>query len=286
MVDDISDGLEQARLKGGTEPNGMAMFFTQLKKQYGAHYGAVMGQLVEAGKINGTMEVVGGLSRFDQAAVRGKLISAALNQDVNEKLLKLQGVKLPNINTAVAGQMADFNRSLTASKGAQSGEKALTYTKAVNTLAYQYTLSGSSAAAKEAYNDIIGTTFMMVGRVRVPRFIEDTPYGVSEREANGKLEGRRKSIDLTGVITPLSITGATPDERKDRFITRIKDRGYWVNSPKGDGVMLMDPLHNPVVRANKTGEEDKQFFILTWDEIKSSPTLDFRGDTDAGPFPF
>lgn len=255
---------------------------TGLQQRFGQHYGQVFSDLVRLGKLPSTYQAVAVLPDHDDA----NLLARALQQSPgggedgkkleswNDRIIAATGdAQAPknirdsvNTNTTMQSYLQSLKRQ------GLSGPMIDAIQKDVQLLAYAksyWQKADASTAATQAVEAFTKQfTFLPGGDARIPSAIADdvTKHG-DELVAN---------LDAAHVRLPANVGGPMQPSGDD-FIADIRARHTWINTPRGDGLMLLDGAGKPVVGKDGTP------YIVPFSTTSVTPTVRDSSTPMAGP---
>lgn len=217
--------------------------------RWGAAWPQVYGQL--APKLSDTALVVGsGIPRSAATA----LTSMSQLKDAELKALVPPSVKWSDVQNAVSKQLQDFQRSFPA-EGARTFNA---FNEAATRLTVRNMQQGASRgdAAAKAYQDLIGSQYQMIEfrgvTMRAPTSIDGRQVEDGARTAIANFEATSSAI----AVPPGS--PLTAEQYAAQFGAHVRQNGYWVTRPDGDGVVLYvdgGPVFDQGGRVERTWEE-------------------------------
>lgn len=263
---------DQIKANGGANADQVIQQQAQL---WGPHWGTVFGQLKD---IPPVAKVLGYLGDSVDASTRQQIMTASQ--------VKLEALKdgLPTTNVTAAEQALQsastgFASTMAYTVGGPATFGAL-YDSAQR-LTYTYMRQGMSPgdAAQQAFHNVMGKNFNVVGAARIPSQYDQ---GAVMKGASGMLD-RLGDMDLVMPPAPASMRAK---DAKDLYASNLKSNGKWVTSADGKGLALFDPVSQTVVRT-----KDGKLVGASFDELaattpggpKIDPFSDTGGDMAARP---
>ncbi len=233
--------------------------------RWGAAWPQVYGQI--APKLSDTALVVG--SGIPRAAATA-LTSMSQLKDAELKALLPPSTKWEDVQAAVGKQLQDFQRSFPA-EGARTFNA---FNEAATRLTVRNMQQGASRgdAAAKAYQDLIGSQYQMIElrgvTMRVPASLDGRAIEDGAKAALANFD----ATNLTIAAPPGS--PLTPEEYAQQFGEHVRQYGYWMTRPDGEGVVLYvdgGPVFDQGGRVERTWQQLQA--LATADEAKRADEM-------------
>jgi len=221
-------------------PEQAANEIENMRNRYGGYFPAVVSEL-EAAKLPPTFVTLARMDRPEDSVPRANLATA--NQIGPEKMKSVLGeTRVKGIHDKVLKAVEDYSPALSR-QGTYANRVLAADVQSVNNLALFYAQQGQSDgdAADRAYSEVIGSRYDFDKTWLAPKGL-----GSKTRDA------------ADAIIANLSPSDFAPEKGGDPALSEdyrrnaaYQDarRGTWVNTPGGDGLMLIT-ARGPVVKAN------------------------------------
>jgi hypothetical protein len=222
----------------------------QLRQQYGESWPRVMTEL-KAAKIPPSASVLAAMDKEEQAPYAA-LLSTAIAEGADNVYAAAGPDAKKLVKEVVASEMDDFRLTMRDSTQYAAFEEAATL------LAAKIMAGGGSAqqAATQATDILANKYFNYSATYRVPKTVDDGAVAAGAEQALDSLNPELLLIDsrIYGKVTPGDNAAA---------VANIKRAGRWVNTPEGDGLLLLQEDGLPVAT------KDGGFIRYTYEELEA-----------------
>lgn len=209
----------------------------QQAQMWGPQWGTVFSQLKGIPAVAKTLGYLG--DSIDPATGKQIALNAVAKPDDLKAGLLSTDVKAAE--QTLQSKSKDFAGTMAYSVGGAQTYGALY--DAAERLSWTYMRQGQSAsdAASNAFNNVMGKQFNVVGSARIP-----AQYDQSQvmKSAQGVMDGLG-SMDLQTPPAPKTMTAA---DAKAQYTSNLKSNAKWITSADGTGLVLFDPVSQSVVR--------------------------------------
>lgn len=256
---------DQIKANGGANADQVIQQQAQL---WGQHWGTVFGQLKD---IPPVAKVLGYLGDSVDASTRQQIMTSS---QVKIGDLK-DGLPTANVTTAeqaLQSATKDFASTMAYTVGGPATFGAL-YDSAQR-LTYTYMRQGMSPgdAAQQAFQNIMGKNFNVVGAARIP-----TQY-----DQKAVMQGANRMLDGLGdmdLVTPPAPTTMREKDAKDLYVSNLQSNAKWITAADGKGLVLFDPVSPTVVRRRDGSVVGASFSDLATPPAAAGPKIDPFSDT-------
>lgn len=225
---------DQIKANNGTNADQVIQQQAQL---WGPQWGNVFGQLKN---IPPVAKVLGYLGDSVDPSTRQQIM-----QSSQVKIEQLKDGLIPaNVtaaNQALQTKTQDFASTMAYSIGGAQTFGALY--DATQRLTYTYMRQGASPsdAASQAFNNVMGKNFNVVGAARIPaQFDKD--------KVMASASGVMNNLGTMDLATPPAPANMKPADVRELYSNNLKANGKWITSADGKGLVLFDPVSQSVVR--------------------------------------
>ncbi|WP_158219454.1 MULTISPECIES: glycosyl hydrolase 108 family protein [unclassified Achromobacter] len=254
----------QIRDKGGANADQVIQQQAQL---WGPNWGTVFGQLKD---IPPVAKVLGYLGDSVDASTRTQIMTAS---QVKVDELK-DGLPTSDVSAAEKNLQSltkDFASTMAYTVGGAQTFGAL-YDSAQR-LTYTYMRQGMSYgdASQQAFQNIMGKNFNVVGNARIPSQYDQKAV---MRGASGLMDG----LDKADLVTPPAPATMRAEDAKGLYVSNLKSNGKWITGADGKGLILFDPVSQTVVRT-----QDGKPVGASWSDLVNPPAPTPAGWSAFGP---
>lgn len=222
-------------------PEQAANEIENMRNRYGGYFPAVVSEL-EAAKMPPAFVTLARMDRPEDSVPRANLATA--NQIGPEKMKSVLGESRSKaIHDKVLSAVEEYSPALSR-QGTYANRLLAADVQSVNNLALFYAQQGQSDgdAAKRAYNEVIGNRYDFNDTWLAPKGL-----GAQSRDAANAIISKLSPSDFApekGGDPALS-----EDYRRNAAYQEARRNGVWVNTPGGDGLVLISP-RGPILRAD------------------------------------